>query len=122
MSASGIYLARHGQTAYNAEGRFQGHLPVPLDETGRKRVGILGGKEAALARLRECFEASRNELPIVGVRQHYWPSNEPDIENAASAADAISGRDSSRTTNRPTTTRRLPSGSSSSRTSPQERA
>ena len=29
-----IHLARHGQTAYNAEGRFQGHLPVPLDETG----------------------------------------------------------------------------------------
>jgi broad specificity phosphatase PhoE len=30
-----VYLARHGQTAYNIEGRFQGQLPVPLDETGR---------------------------------------------------------------------------------------
>jgi probable phosphoglycerate mutase len=30
-----VHLARHGQTAYNREGRFQGHLPVPLDETGR---------------------------------------------------------------------------------------
>jgi broad specificity phosphatase PhoE len=30
----GVYLARHGQTAYNHAGRFQGHLPVPLDETG----------------------------------------------------------------------------------------
>ena len=29
-----IHLARHGQTAYNAEGRFQGHLPVPLNDTG----------------------------------------------------------------------------------------
>jgi broad specificity phosphatase PhoE len=30
----GVYLARHGQTAYNLEGRFQGQLPVPLDQTG----------------------------------------------------------------------------------------
>jgi broad specificity phosphatase PhoE len=27
-------MARHGQTAYNAEGRFQGALGVPLDEAG----------------------------------------------------------------------------------------
>jgi broad specificity phosphatase PhoE len=33
-----IHLARHGQTAYNSEGRFQGHLPVPLDETGRAQA------------------------------------------------------------------------------------
>ena len=38
MSASGIYLARHGQTAYNAEPRFQGQLPVPLDATGRAQA------------------------------------------------------------------------------------
>jgi broad specificity phosphatase PhoE len=36
-----IHLARHGQTAYNAEGRFQGHLPVPLDETGRAQAEAL---------------------------------------------------------------------------------
>ena len=27
-------MARHGQTAHNAEGRFQGTLPVPLDPVG----------------------------------------------------------------------------------------
>ena len=32
-----VYLARHGQTAYNHEGRFQGQLPVPLDDTGARR-------------------------------------------------------------------------------------
>jgi broad specificity phosphatase PhoE len=36
-----IHLARHGQTAYNAEGRFQGHLPVPLDDTGRAQAHAL---------------------------------------------------------------------------------
>jgi broad specificity phosphatase PhoE len=36
-----IHLARHGQTAYNAEGRFQGHLPVPLDDTGRAQAAEL---------------------------------------------------------------------------------
>lgn len=29
-----VYLARHGQTAYNLERRFQGQLEVPLDRTG----------------------------------------------------------------------------------------
>jgi len=29
-----ILLARHGQTAYNTEGRFQGTLDVPLDAVG----------------------------------------------------------------------------------------
>jgi broad specificity phosphatase PhoE len=36
--SGGIYLARHGQTAYNREGRFQGQQEVPLDETGRAQA------------------------------------------------------------------------------------
>jgi broad specificity phosphatase PhoE len=36
-----IHLARHGQTAYNHEGRFQGHLPVSLDATGREQAAQL---------------------------------------------------------------------------------
>lgn len=30
-----LYLVRHGQTAFNAEGRVQGWLDVPLDDVGR---------------------------------------------------------------------------------------
>jgi len=45
--ASGVYLARHGQTAYNLEGRFQGHLPVPLDDTGREQAAELAERAAA---------------------------------------------------------------------------
>jgi broad specificity phosphatase PhoE len=41
-----IHLARHGQTAYNAEGRFQGHLPVPLDATGREQAHALAERVA----------------------------------------------------------------------------
>jgi probable phosphoglycerate mutase len=45
--ASGIYLARHGQTAYNLEGRFQGQLPIPLDDTGRAQAVDLAERAAA---------------------------------------------------------------------------
>jgi probable phosphoglycerate mutase len=35
---SQIFLARHGQTAYNLERRFQGQQQVPLDDTGRAQA------------------------------------------------------------------------------------
>lgn len=35
---SQVFLARHGQTAYNHEGRFQGQQQIPLDETGRAQA------------------------------------------------------------------------------------
>src|SRR5438132_6438039 len=44
---SSIYLARHGQTAYNLEGRFQGQLPIPLDDTGRAQAADLAERAAA---------------------------------------------------------------------------
>ncbi len=39
-----IYLVRHGQTVFNAEGRLQGHVDSPLTEVGQaqaRRVGQL---------------------------------------------------------------------------------
>jgi broad specificity phosphatase PhoE len=36
-----VYLARHGRTAYNLEGRFQGQQAVPLDELGREQAAEL---------------------------------------------------------------------------------
>jgi probable phosphoglycerate mutase len=45
--AATVYLARHGQTAYNAERRFQGQLPVPLDEVGFRQAAELAERAAA---------------------------------------------------------------------------
>jgi broad specificity phosphatase PhoE len=47
MTPTNVYLARHGQTAYNLERRFQGHLPVPLDDTGRTQAADLAERAAA---------------------------------------------------------------------------
>jgi probable phosphoglycerate mutase len=58
-----IMLARHGRTAWNAEGRLQGHTDIELDDTGRDQAralaaGLASAKIAAvitsdLARARE---------------------------------------------------------------------
>ncbi len=36
-----VYLARHGETAYNHEGRFQGQQQVSLNDTGRAQAADL---------------------------------------------------------------------------------
>jgi broad specificity phosphatase PhoE len=46
-SSDGVYLARHGQTAYNKEGRFQGQQDIPLDDTGRAQAVELAERAAA---------------------------------------------------------------------------
>ena len=46
LSSTGVYLARHGQTAYNHEGRFQGQQAIPLDETGREQAAELAARAA----------------------------------------------------------------------------
>lgn len=37
-----VYLIRHGQTAWNAEQRAQGHSDIALDEQGRLQAELLG--------------------------------------------------------------------------------
>ena len=32
-----LYLVRHGESTYNAEGRIQGQTDVPLSELGRRQ-------------------------------------------------------------------------------------
>ena len=47
-----ILAIRHGETAWNVEGRMQGHLDIPLNETGRWQAHRL-----ALAVSEECIAA-----------------------------------------------------------------
>ena len=74
-----IHLARHGQTAYNAEGRFQGHLPVPLDDTGREQAAALA-EAAAKVELRSLWcsplARARETAAIVGQRIRLLPRDD----------------------------------------------
>ncbi len=41
-----IILVRHGETAWNAEGRLQGHLDIPLAESGQQQAVCLASRLA----------------------------------------------------------------------------
>ena len=73
-----IYFLRHGQTDWNAERRFQGHLDIPLNETGRGQASRNGRALAAaigeagafdfvsspLVRASETMEIVRREMGL----------------------------------------------------------
>ena len=61
MPAPTIYYIRHGETAWNAEGRFQGSQDIPLNDLGRTQAVAAGGILADL--LTRGREAS--SLPFV---------------------------------------------------------
>lgn len=41
MSETHLYLVRHGRTEWNAQGKVQGRIDIPLDETGREEARAL---------------------------------------------------------------------------------
>jgi alpha-ribazole phosphatase len=41
-----LLLARHGRTAWNSDGRFQGQLDIPLDEVGQAQAAALAHRLA----------------------------------------------------------------------------
>lgn len=43
-----ILLVRHGETAWNREGRYQGRTDIPLSETGQAQVAALGVRLASV--------------------------------------------------------------------------
>jgi broad specificity phosphatase PhoE len=41
-----VYLARHGESDWNVERRWQGHADRPLTERGREQAELLAGRLA----------------------------------------------------------------------------
>jgi broad specificity phosphatase PhoE len=71
-----VALARHGQTEYNAVKRFQGHLPVPLDATGRAQAHELARVAAQrewAALLCSPLHRARETAEIVGAAIGHHP-------------------------------------------------
>ena len=76
---STLLLVRHGQTEWNASGRFLGQTDVPLDETGRAQAvqlarGLVGRVDAVYtspaARARETARAIvPDPVQIDGLRE-----------------------------------------------------
>jgi 2,3-bisphosphoglycerate-dependent phosphoglycerate mutase len=52
MSTTTLVLVRHGETAWNVEGRIQGHLDMPLNEIGLAQAASVGRRLGA-----ESFDA-----------------------------------------------------------------
>lgn len=53
MTGSRLVLLRHGETDWNAAGRMQGHLDIPMNATGQRQA------RAAAAALAARFDAAR---------------------------------------------------------------
>ncbi len=84
-----LIFVRHGETAYNADGRLQGQLDVPLNARGREQARAIGGtlrrlvggeidrlEEAQaffaspLERARETMEIAREAMGLAPGRYH----------------------------------------------------
>lgn len=74
-----IWLVRHGQTDANLLGRYQGHLDIPLNETGREQVKAMG------LQLREELRARG----LDGVQAIYSSDLTRTRETAAAAAEQL---------------------------------
>jgi broad specificity phosphatase PhoE len=71
-----VALARHGQTEYNAVRRFQGHLPVALDDVGREQARALARVAAQrdwAALICSPLVRARETAEIVGAAIGHFP-------------------------------------------------
>ncbi len=48
MAGTRLILVRHGRTAWNADGRFQGQADIPLDDHGRAQAALMASRVATL--------------------------------------------------------------------------
>ena len=72
-----VYLARHGQTDWNLEGRTQGSTDIPLNDTGRQHARLLKDRlqgipldavyGSTLQRSRETAEIVHGNVPLTNL-------------------------------------------------------
>ncbi|MBC7691328.1 MAG: histidine phosphatase family protein [Methylotenera sp.] len=77
MQTRTIYIFRHGQTDWNAEGRIQGHIDIPLNDLGRsqarrlipalRKLGVQAFLSSDLSRASETAEIISIELGLPSV-------------------------------------------------------
>ena len=69
MNRTTLVLVRHGETAWNVEGRIQGHLDVPLNETGLAQADATGrrlaGEKFDAIYSSDLIRAYRTASPVV---------------------------------------------------------
>ena len=67
-----MILVRHGQTAWNAQQKYQGHTDIPLDTTGRQQAArvadYLCGRESIAALYSSDLSRARETAEIIGRR------------------------------------------------------
>lgn len=75
-----ILLARHGQTAWNALGRLQGHTDIELDPTGREQARALADavRDAGLTRVWSSDLARARETAAIVATELGLPPPEVD--------------------------------------------
>jgi broad specificity phosphatase PhoE len=76
-----VYLARHGESDWNAENRFQGHTDRPLTELGRHQAELLAEEVAQLrlaavytSPLRRCTATAEIVAAPLGLRPTLDPA------------------------------------------------
>jgi broad specificity phosphatase PhoE len=77
-----VVLVRHGQTAWNAEGRAQGHTDIGLDDTGREQAEGMAPEVASydpallvtsdLARARETAAFLEKQTGLTATEDDRW--------------------------------------------------
>jgi broad specificity phosphatase PhoE len=67
-----LVIVRHGRTAWNAAGLYQGHTDIPLDETGRRQAAALGralaGSAFTIAVASDLVRARETAEIVLGTR------------------------------------------------------
>ncbi len=76
-----VLWIRHGETAWNTEKRFQGHLDIPLNDTGHRQASLLA------ARLATEYASGHAARPAV--RAHVSHLYSSDLSRAAQTAGHI---------------------------------